>query len=152
MIRARYYSAESRLRCSKSRGRLCKDADKKSIKYILGCVVEAIIGAIRVDRGYGVAELFVHQHILPKLEIIRDKELRDPKSLLLETVQANRLPAPEYRVLKTNGSAHAPEFVIAVYVNNFPLGTGVGFSKLAAEEHAAVNALRDHYGVEVEAL
>lgn len=125
----------------------------KAYQYILGCVVEAVIGAIRVDRGYGVAELFIHQHILPRLELIRDKELRDPKSLLQELVQTKgSREFPEYRVLQAKGPDHAKEFVVAVLVNNFPLGTGVGLSKDAACVHAAVNALRDHYGVEAEIL
>ena len=139
---------------SMSRGELkdSKRSDNKAGQYILGCVVEAVIGAIRVDRGYGVAELFIHQHILPRLEIIRDKELRDPKGMLQELVQAKGLPTPEYRVLQEKGPDHAKEFVAAVYVNNVPLGTGVGFSKDAAHVHAAVNALRDHYGIEAAIL
>lgn len=138
-----------------SRGELehSKRNDSKSYQYILGCVVEAVIGAIRVDRGYGVAELFIHQHILPRLELIRDKELRDPKSLLQELVQTKGFREfLEYRVLQAKGPDHAKEYVVAAYVNNFPLGTGVGLSKDAACVHAAVNALRDHYGVEAEIL
>lgn len=122
--------------------------------HIIGNMVEAIIGAIFLDRGYGVAELFVSQYILPRLEKMQDQsdlDLMDPKSKLQEIVQGNKRIIPTYRITKESGSDHDKQFVVAVYVGPEKVGEGSGPNKNAARQAAAKNALQSLYGIHTEA-
>ena len=109
---------------------------------ILANTFEAIIGAIYLDKGYEVAEKFIHNNVIVLLpEIIEKKLYVDPKSHLQEVCQEKRGATPEYRVLSEQGPDHSKVFRVGVYAKNDKIGEGNGSSKQKAESDAAKNAL-----------
>jgi len=122
----------------------------RSRGYILACTVEALIGAIFLERGYGVAELFVHHFILPRLNALADKDIRDPKSMLQEVTQEREGIAPHYRVLSVHGADHEQVFKIGIYLDGRLVASGEGPSKALASTNAATRALKLEYNLEPE--
>lgn len=110
---------------------------------ILADALEALIGAIFLDKGLKAAEDFVKENIISKLKEKLEKPLKDAKSLLQEYVQSRQLPAPKYKVVNESGPDHAKKFTVEVLVNNKSYGTGVGKSKSEAEQKAAEVALKN---------
>lgn len=108
---------------------------------LLADTVEAIIGAIYLDRGVKEAEKFIQENLLVDLEQRLKTPLKDGKSRLQEYVQAQSLPAPKYEVVEESGPDHNKKFVIAVKVSGEVWGKGEGKSKSTAEQEAANNAL-----------
>lgn len=103
---------------------------------LLSDVCEAVIGAIFVDGGYGVANDFVRTVWKPHADANVTPQ-KDAKSLLQEKVQARGLPAPSYEITRKSGPDHAPVFWVEVRVDGFTPVEGEGPSKRAAEQKAA---------------
>lgn len=108
---------------------------------LLADTVEAIIGAIFIDRGVGEAEKFIQKNLLVDLDKRALEPLKDPKSALQEYVQSLSLPAPKYEVVEESGPDHDKKFVISVTVSGEKWGQGEGKSKSLAEQEAARQAL-----------
>ncbi len=109
---------------------------------LLANTMEAVIGAIYLDQGFAAAKDFVKEHIIPKLDKIREQGLdKDSKSRLQELVQAQGQPTPEYQVIKSVGKDHAKTFTVAVKIGDQTVGTGQGSSKQQAQRQAASQAL-----------
>lgn len=103
---------------------------------------EAFLGALYIEQGIEPVKQFIIDTLIPKAEeFIQKNDLKDPKSLLQEHVQAKKHSSPVYRVLKEEGPAHARIFTIGVFINNTISGEGKGRSKQEAEEYAAEQAL-----------
>lgn len=111
-------------------------------KSILADVLEAIIGALYIDQGFAAVESFLHQHLFPQLDtILQAHAYKDAKSTLQETVQAQGLSAPTYKVLQATGPDHSKQFTIQVLINGQVAGQGEGPSKQIAQQQAAQLAL-----------
>lgn len=108
---------------------------------LLANTMEAIIGAIYLDGGYEKAQDFITQNILSGLNEKLNKPLKDPKSILQETLQASNMPAPRYFVLEESGPDHNKTFTVEVKTNGETLAKGKGKSKSEAERVAAASAL-----------
>lgn len=108
---------------------------------LLANTVEAIIGAIFLDKGITGAAEFIDKHLMSKVPEIVKKSLKDPKSLLQEYVQASGFPTPTYKVISESGPDHAKSFTVEVLVNRTSFAEGKGGSKQAATLDAATNAL-----------
>ncbi|MFC1810866.1 ribonuclease III [Patescibacteria group bacterium] len=114
--------------------------------YILANTVEALIGAMYLDKGYRVTHKFINDFILIKLEEILEQGLHvDAKSHFQELAQEQFEITPEYKLIKEHGPDHSKKFVMAAFFEDKKVGEGEGSSKQKAEEEAARNAL-----VEVE--
>lgn len=111
---------------------------------LLADTVEAIIGAIFIDRGLLDAEKFISENLLSDLDKRSEEPLKDSKSLLQERVQSQSLPAPKYQVIEESGPDHDKKFVIEVVVSGEVWGRGEGKSKSLAEQEAAKDALKAH--------
>lgn len=112
-------------------------------EVILANALEALIGAIYLDRGFGSAERFIHQFLLPQLDIILKHQLyRDSKTRFQEITQRKLKITPSYTVIKESGPDHNKKFIIGVYVQKKLISTGRGRSKKEAELSAAKNALK----------
>jgi len=121
-----------------------KDAASKARRYILTNAFEAIVGAIYLDRGYKIAEKFIHRFVLPELPKIIEQGLDiDPKSRLQELSQEKLKSTPRYDVLKEVGPDHAKWFTIGVYLGSELAASGEGSSKQEAQLQAAKNALEE---------
>lgn len=109
---------------------------------LLADCFEAFVGALFIDQGIQPTTDFISDVLLYQVDdMIKKKSLKDPKSLLQEHVQAQKLGSPLYTVLKEEGPAHARIFTIGVFVNKKMLATGSGKSKQIAQSNAAQEAL-----------
>lgn len=114
----------------------------KGAQSIVSNALEALIGAIYVDKGLVPATKFIEKVIInPSIKdrlFLVDKNY---KSQLLEFTQAHKLENPVYKLIKEEGPHHNKEFTIEVYIENISYGNGFGKSKKNAEQNAAQDAL-----------
>jgi ribonuclease III len=113
--------------------------DKASI---LADTLEAVIGAVYLDRGLAAADEMVHRLFDPVIE--RSSNLGaglDWKTSLQELTAAEGLGVPEYMITET-GPDHEKTFTAAARVGGEIHGTGTGRSKKEAEQQAAETAWR----------
>jgi ribonuclease-3 len=110
---------------------------------ILADALEALIGAVYLDGGYAEAEAMVIALFADKLATIDPNVIdKDPKSLLQEHLQGQKLAVPEYKVTQLAGEAHAQLFVVECYIEKLNIRTaGEGTSRRIAEQQAANYAL-----------
>jgi ribonuclease III len=110
---------------------------------IMADSLEALIGAIYIDRGLKEAERFVHKYIIEPFEeddsFIADTNF---KGQLLEFTHAEKLLPPTYIVVKEDGPSNNKTFVIDAYLGERFVGRGVGKNKKMAEQEASKDALR----------
>lgn len=107
-------------------------------QYLLANALEAIIGAIYIDQGYGAAERFITENIISKIdEVIADKLYLDPKSFFQEKSQEHFKETPSYRVISEEGPDHDKNFTMGVYIGNDLVAKGNGPSKQEAQRNAA---------------
>ena len=112
-------------------------------QYLLANALEAIIGAIYLDRGYRVSKEFIAKNILCKMKMVLDSKLyQDPKSKFQEEAQDKTGFTPTYEVLKEWGPDHDKHFRVGVYINKEIVAKGEGSSKQVAQRNAAKEALR----------
>lgn len=115
----------------------------KARDYILADVVEALLGAIYLDQGFGECQEFVEDHFLGKLPEIIEKGLyKDAKSLFQEKSQEKVSITPSYKVLREWGPDHEKHFEVGLYLGDELVTKGEGSSKLEAEEEAAEQGLK----------
>jgi ribonuclease-3 len=103
---------------------------------ILGDACEAIIGALYLDGGLGIAYEFLDRIIGAQLDLSVNQR-PDAKTTLQEWAQAQGLEPPAYRVVEQTGPHHAPEFTISVELGGFAPLAASGPSKRLAEHKAA---------------
>jgi len=114
----------------------------RSKDYILANAVEALIGAVYLEKGIKGAKLFIDQFIILGLEDILAAKLHlDAKSTFQELAQAGEEITPEYRLLHEEGPDHEKIFTMGVYLGEELIAEGQGSSKQSAEEQAARKAL-----------
>ena len=119
--------------------------------HIYGDVLEALIGAIYIDRGYDAARYFIIKRIIPRYIDLYELEQLDTnfKSRLIEWSQKNkRLVKFDTLEEYPNGSKQ-PKFVATVEIDDKVAGRGIGNSKKEAQQNAAKNTL-EKMGVELE--
>src|SRR5579864_6759442 len=108
--------------------------DKSSI---LADTLEAVIGAVYLERGLGEADALVHRLFDPV--IARSARLGaglDWKTSLQELTAAEELGVPEYHV-DESGPDHQKSFRASVRIGGRTYGEGEGRSKKEAEQQAA---------------
>jgi ribonuclease-3 len=111
--------------------------DKASI---LADGLEAVLGAVYIDRGLKVVQQLIERLFRPRIEAyVRGEGGRDYKTILQEMAAQDLGRLPEYRVAE-QGPDHEKEFTAKVYVAGRELGRGTGRSKKEAEQHAARQA------------
>ena len=113
----------------------------------VSCALEAVIGAILVDRGLEAARGFIMSILGGELEReIQDKLAADYKSKLQQVIQSKLKITPVYRTVEETGPDHARVFIMEVLAGDSVLGRGQGRSKQAAEMAAAREALESTAG------
>ena len=111
-------------------------------QYILANAVEAIIGAVYLDKHYEVTQAFIHRILLPHLDEVLEKKLyKDPKSLFQEMAQERVGVTPTYEVTREWGPDHDKHFVVGIYLGEELVAEGEGRSKQTAQEDAAKKGL-----------
>lgn len=109
---------------------------------ILADAVEAVVGAVYLDRGYDAARDAVLGWIEPQLVLISGgAQPIDVKTHLQEILQAKGAPMPCYNVVSEDGPDHEKTFEVEISVGEKVLARGLGRSKKEAEKDAARRAL-----------
>ncbi len=120
-----------------------RNFDEKGFQTVLGNSLEAIIGAIFLDRGFKKAKDFVEKNILTDVEkIVEEKAYKDPKTLLQEYLQKKYNELPKYVLVEESGLAHQKNFKVFLYFRGKKISEGQGRSKQEAEFEAAKKALQ----------
>ena len=112
-------------------------------KHLYGDALEAMIGAIYLDKGYNFTNRLVINNILDRhlnLDKVSQVET-DFKSRLIEWGQKHRLKVIFDTMPSKYHTDHAPEFLCRVLVGGEPLGLGEGSSKKEAEQQAATESM-----------
>lgn len=107
---------------------------------ILADAFEAVVAAIFLDGGYTEARDFVTRVMAAEIGSATPRTSLDFKTLLQETLQANKMAAPTYRLLRSEGQPHSRTFFVEA-IWELGTSTGEGRSIKAAEMVAASNAL-----------
>jgi ribonuclease-3 len=111
--------------------------DKSSI---LADAVEALLGAIYLDRGLDTARKLIVRLFRPRMiAYVRGEGERDYKTILQELASSDLHALPEYRISE-RGPDHEKEFTATVYLGGTSWGRGMGRSKKEAEQQAAHEA------------
>lgn len=102
-------------------------------KRILGDVLESLIGAIYLERGYEGAEQFIHQNLLTKKDLLQqiDDELKNYKGILLEQSQTH-----DFKVLFEFEPYNGEYYLVSLYIDDKKLAYGRGKNKKKAEQSA----------------
>ena len=107
---------------------------------ILADAMEAVLGAVYLDRGMGTAFELIRRLFWPRMDAYaRGEGDRDYKTSLQELAAQDLGGIPEYRVTE-RGPDHQKEFTATVYLGGKEFGTGSGRSKKEAEQGAAREA------------
>jgi ribonuclease III len=115
---------------------------ENAAKHLYGNVLEALIGAIYLDRGFKKAKRFFKKKMVQKhidLSRLAEKD-SDYKSQIIEWAQKNKHEI----VFESNeeGKDKIPHFISKLMHKGELLGTGRGQSKKDAEQQAAKIALK----------
>lgn len=114
----------------------------KARRYIMANALEAVIGAIYLDRGYKKTQKFVTKNILCEIEdVIKEKLYQDPKSKFQEEAQDRAGITPSYKVIKEWGPDHDKHFIVGLFLEDEKVSEGDGTSKQSAQRKAAENGL-----------
>ena len=114
-----------------------------AFKSITGDALEALIGAVYLDRGYDFTKSFLTTKFLfPHLnleEIIRKNP--NYKSRVIEWAHKENKPV-RFEIIQVKDNKHFKEFLAQVVIDDKPVGKGSGLSKKKAEQVAAENTCR----------
>lgn len=109
----------------------------------LACAMEAVIGALYLDKGWEVAREVLLKLFKQELAEVVDRGVAiDYKSRLQEVLQAQKQITPSYHVVSEAGPDHDKVFTVEVRAGSAVLGIGSGKSKKMAEIESARLALQ----------
>ncbi|MGH2489685.1 MAG: ribonuclease III [Candidatus Limnocylindria bacterium] len=111
---------------------------------LLAAAFEALVGAVYLSEGLDATRTAFAPLLASRLSSTADADApKSAKSRLQEWSQRQRGTRPVYRLVDSQGPAHAQQFTVEVVVGLERLATGEGSSRQRAEELAAQAAL-DH--------
>lgn len=105
-----------------------------------GDALEAFIGAVYLDKGFGFTQKFITQKILTQYFDLDTVVQNNPnfKSILIEWAQKEGKKVQF--TLDEEGVHHNKEFTAFVLLENEKIAEGKGYSKKKAEQNAAMKA------------
>ena len=109
---------------------------------ILADAFEALLAAVYLDAGLDTCRALVRTLFEPRIALL-EKSAKDAKTRLQEWLQQRALGLPQYGLVHSSGSDHAPHFEVDCVLalpepQHF---NGSGSSRRAAEQEAAAHAL-----------
>lgn len=122
-------------------GKQARDDGGQDSDNILGDVMEALIGACFLERGFDAARAMVRQ-LWEEPVLGKTGSRKHPKSALQEWAAGNRRRVPEYKLLDRSGPDHAARFTVAVSVHGIGEAQATANSKQDAETQAAEEFMR----------
>ena len=110
--------------------------------YIYGNALEALVGAIYIDKGYKQCRRFLLDRVFSRLADIESvvKSDKNYKSRLIEWGQKKHIEV-EFRLVSEEMRKDGVYFVSEVLVDGKVCGVGDGFSKRESQQKAARQAL-----------
>ncbi|GMR54170.1 hypothetical protein PMAYCL1PPCAC_24365 [Pristionchus mayeri] len=115
-------------------------------------LVESLLGAIYVDRGWEYCRAFTRVCFFPRMKFFIDSHAwADPKSALQQLCLAlprrEQLPAgskmPEYRLIQESGPTNLREYTIACEFRGKRIGVGVAKTVHNAQMKAALEGMKN---------
>ena len=103
--------------------------------------VEALIGAVYLDGGWGAAQKLILRIFPVSPDRLKRFDSLDPKTALQMFVQRQKKILPRYRLVRKTGPDHDAVFFVEVLVGDECLGKGSGSSRKTAEIRAAAEAV-----------
>jgi ribonuclease-3 len=116
-------------------GKQARDDGASDSDNVLGDIMEALLGAGMVERGFAPTREVVERLWQPALE--GRGRSKHPKSALQEWAAGGRRKSPEYEVVERAGPDHAARFTVRVSVRNVGEIEATAGSKQDAETEAA---------------
>jgi dsRNA-specific ribonuclease len=104
--------------------------------------MEALLAAIYLDSDYQTVAKLIGSWWSKHINLGNLLISKDSKSNLQEWAQKRQLPIPTYKVLKQDGPAHQPTFLVSVSLQGFDEVIATGASKKTAELEAAAKLLK----------
>ena len=110
--------------------------------YVYGNALEALVGAIYIDKGYKQCRRFLLDRVFSRLSDIEQvaKSDKNYKSRLIEWGQKKHLDV-EFRIVSEELRKEGVYFVSEAVVDGNVCGVGDGFSKRESQQKAARQAL-----------
>jgi ribonuclease-3 len=122
-------------------GKQARDDGGVDSDNILGDVMEALIGACFIERGFAGAQEMVRGLWADAMQG-KTGQRKHPKSALQEWAAGNRRRMPEYRLMDRTGPDHASQFTVEVSIRNVGSAQATASSKQDAETMAAEEFMR----------
>lgn len=108
----------------------------------LMCAMEALIGAIFLDRGLKVSHSFINKVFRPEVQLVKEgRGLKDYKSIFQQVALRKFKATPSYRILSEIGPDHKKHFTVEAIAAGKRYGVGSGPNKKSAEQASAKEAL-----------
>ena len=113
-----------------------------SHKSVYGDSLEALIGAIYLDRGFRFSKYFIlHRLVMPHFDIEHvTNTTSNHKSKVIEWAQKENKNLT-FEIIQSNEDAKNRQFIVQVFIEDEPMSKGYGFSKKKAEQDAAQKTL-----------
>lgn len=109
-------------------------------KSIFGDSLEALIGAIYLDRGYKFCKKFILKRIVIHYDV--DEIINTTtnfKSKIIEWAQKENKEV-EFKMVSMTGNQRFKEFLVEIWIENESTASGKGNTKKKAEQEASKNA------------
>ena len=108
-------------------------------QVVLGNTLEAIVGAVYLDKGYIRCKKFVvDKLILPHfdLEVVIQSNFNHKSKIIEWTQRLNK--SVRFEMVEVKKSRNQKEFSIQIFIDDQAYGTGYGYTKKKAEQDAAL--------------
>lgn len=119
------------------------DIPQQHNNYVYGNALEALVGAIYIDKGYEHCRRFVLEKVfigMPDVEAVAKSD-NNHKSRLIEWAQKERRTV-DFTLVSEEMRSDGSYFISEAVVDGEVYGRGEGFSKRESQQHAACEALK----------
>ncbi len=119
-------------------------SNKLSHKSLYGDTLEALVGAVYLDRGFNFCQTFVLDKLITpyyNLQEIVESTVNFKSSLIEWSQKENK--SVEFEIIHVKSEGRHKEFTAAVTIDQNKMGVGYGFNKKKAEQDAAKKTLQE---------